>query len=44
MFDMLNFALEYCPAINTMTATWDFDLCKYKLLPADWRIAGELHD
>ena len=44
MFNMLNFSLKYRPAINTMTATRDFDLHKYKLAPADWRIAGELRD
>jgi len=43
-FDMLNFALKYRPAIDTMTATRDFDLRKYELVPADWRIAGELRD
>jgi hypothetical protein len=43
-FDMLNFTLKYCPAIDMMTATQDFDLHKYELVPADWRIAGELHD
>src|SRR6266702_85795 len=44
MFDMLNFTFEYRPAIDTMTATWDLDLCKYELVPSEWRIAGELHD
>jgi hypothetical protein len=43
-FDMLDFALKYRPAINTMTATWDFNLCKYELVPEEWRIAGELRD
>ncbi|KAF8264389.1 hypothetical protein EI94DRAFT_1503973, partial [Lactarius quietus] len=41
---MLKFAIEYCPTIDTMTATQDFDLCKYELLPAEWKIAQELHD
>lgn len=39
---MLDFALKYRPAIDTMTATRDFDLRKYELVPAEWRIAGEL--
>ena len=43
-FDMLDFAIEYHPAIDTMTATWEFNLCKYKLVPSDWVIAGELWD
>jgi hypothetical protein len=43
-FDMLNFALKYCPAINTMTATQDFDLHKYELVSGEWKIAGELCD
>jgi hypothetical protein len=43
-FNMLNFAIEYCLAINTMAATWDFDLHKHELVPAEWRIAGELCD
>ena len=30
--------------INTMTATWEFNLRKYKLVPSDWVIAGELWD
>jgi hypothetical protein len=41
-FDLLKFAIEYRPAIDTMTATWDFDLCKYELVPVEWKIAGEL--
>jgi hypothetical protein len=41
-FDMLDFALRYHPAIDTMTATRDFNLRKYELVPAEWRIAEEL--
>lgn len=43
-FDMLDFAIKYRPAIDTMTATRDFNLRKYELVPADWVIAGELRD
>lgn len=43
-FGMLSFALCYCPAINTMTMTWEFNLCQYELVPTDWKITGELHD
>ena len=41
---MLNFAIKYRPAIDTMTATQDFDLRKYELVPSDWGIARELRD
>lgn len=43
-FDMLDFAIKYRPAIDSMTAARDFDLRKYELLPAEWKIAGELRD
>ena len=43
-FDMLNFTIKYHPAIDTMTATRDFDLHKYELVPSDWGIARELRD
>lgn len=41
---MLDFALKFHRAINMMTATWDFDLHKYELAPAYWKITGELQD
>ena len=44
MFNMLDFALKYRWPIDTMAATWDFDLHKYELVPIEWRIAGELQD
>ena len=44
-FNMLNFTgAKYHPAIDTMTATWDFNLHKYELVPSDWGIARELQD
>ena len=32
-YDMLEFAIEYCAAIDAMTTICDFDLCQYELLP-----------
>jgi len=39
---MLEFAVEYRVAINTMTGACDFGLCQYELVPAEWKIASEL--
>jgi hypothetical protein len=41
-FDMLEFAVRYCITINAMTAVHHFDLHKYELVPAEWKIALEL--
>jgi hypothetical protein len=41
---MLLFALDFCAAIDSMTAMCDFDLQKYELSPAEWGIAKELRD
>lgn len=41
-FDMLDFALKYRPAIDTMTATRELNLRKYELVAEEWKIAGEL--
>ena len=41
-FDMLDFANRYRDAIDAMTAVRGFDLRKYELLPAEWKIAAEL--
>ncbi|KAI9449208.1 hypothetical protein BJY52DRAFT_1206411 [Lactarius psammicola] len=41
---MLDFSLKYRPAIDTITASRDYNLRKYKLLPAEWKIAQELCD
>jgi len=43
-FDMLDFAIQYRPAIDTMTAARDFGLRQYELVPAEWKIASELRD
>ena len=41
-FDMLHFAIEFRPAIDTMTAMRNLDLQKYELSPEEWHIAKEL--
>jgi hypothetical protein len=43
-YDMLDFALEYRQAIDSMTAARAFDLRKYELGPDEWKIGEELHD
>jgi hypothetical protein len=43
-YDMLLFALDFCLAIDSMTALHDFDLQRYELSPAEWGIAKELRD
>jgi hypothetical protein len=43
-FDMLSFAIRYCEAIDAMTAVRGFDLRKYELGPAEWKVATELRD
>jgi hypothetical protein len=44
MFDMLRFAIEFHPAIDTMMAMCNLDLQKYELSPEEWLIAQELQD
>ena len=41
---MLEFAIQYRPAIDVMTAAHDFSLQQYELVPAEWKIASELRD
>jgi hypothetical protein len=43
-YDMLEFAVQYCPAIDTMMAIRDLDLRKYELVSSEWKIAAELRD
>lgn len=43
-YDMLDFALGFRSAIDSMTAMRDLDLRKYELSPAEWAIAKELKD
>jgi hypothetical protein len=40
---MLDFAIEYRQAIDSMTAARVFDLRKYELGPDEWKISKELH-
>ena len=41
---MIEFAIQYCVAIDAMTADCKFDLHKYKLVPAEWAFVIELQD
>src|SRR5271155_6052961 len=41
-FDMLDFAINYCAAIDAMTSIRD--LCKYKLENDEWATAANLRD
>lgn len=43
-FDMLNFAINYCAAIDAITSNCDLNLRKYKLADEEWDIAVNLHD
>jgi hypothetical protein len=43
-YDMLEFAVQYRPAIDAMTAIRDLNLCKYELAASEWKITGELRD
>jgi len=41
---MLDFAVKYRPAIDTMTAARDLGLCNYELDQAEWKIAEDLRE
>lgn len=41
---MLDFAIQYRQAIDTMTAARAFDLRKYELGPEEWKLAEELRN
>jgi hypothetical protein len=43
-YDMLEFAVNYRGAIDTMAAHHDLNLWKYELEPVEWKIAKELRD
>jgi hypothetical protein len=43
-FDMLDFAIWYCVAINVMTAVRELDLRKYELGAGEWQTANELRE
>ena len=43
-FDMLDFALDYRVAINSISSNQDLNLRKYELLDNEWEVAEALHD
>jgi len=43
-YDMLDFAVKYRPAIDTMTAAQDLGLRNYELDQAEWKIAEDLRE
>lgn len=43
-FDMLNFAIDYRPAIDSMTSNRDLNLRKYELEDDEWVVAENLRD
>ncbi len=43
-FNMLDFAIQYRAAINTMTTVCNFGLYQYELAPVEWKIARQLRD
>ena len=43
-FDMLDFAIDYRTAIDTITSNRDLNLRKYELADKEWAIAENLHD
>ena len=43
-YDMLDFAISYCSAIDTMTANRGLNLCKFELDNQEWIAAEKLRD
>ena len=43
-FDMLDFAIAYCTALNDLTSNRDLNLCKYELEDDEWAVAINLRD
>lgn len=41
-YDMLSFAIQYRPAIDTLTANRELSLRKYELEDSEWEIAKHL--
>jgi len=41
---MLEFTIQYRSAIDAMTAAHHFGLCQCELVPAEWKVAGELQE
>ena len=43
-FDMLNFAIKYCSAVDKITADRNTDLRRFELNDAEWEITKQLRD
>jgi hypothetical protein len=43
-YDMPDFAIQFCLAINSMTEVQNLDLCKLELVSEEWEIATSLRD
>jgi hypothetical protein len=43
-FDMLDFAIEYCGALNIITSDRDMKLRQFELSEEDWKTAVHLRD
>jgi hypothetical protein len=43
-FDMLNFAVEYRKALDTISRDREMELRKYELTENEWKIASQLRD
>jgi hypothetical protein len=43
-FNMLNFALQYQPALQKVTSECEIGLCEYEMDNDEWAIAKELRD
>ena len=41
-YDMLDFATQYCAALDIMTADRDMNLRKFELTKKEWGMASEL--
>ena len=43
-YDMLDFAVDYCAAIDAITSARDLNLRKYELADHEWATAVQLRD
>jgi hypothetical protein len=43
-YDMLDFAIQFCPAIDSMTEVHNLDLHKLELVQEGWEIMTSLQD
>jgi hypothetical protein len=43
-YDMLDFAIQFHPAIDSMTELHNLDLCKLELVQEEWEIVTSLRD